>query len=216
MNIRRSLLREAVEAALVLAAIGVLVACAGPGRPDPDERPGRMAASIPALLYSPNGEPLTGGPLGLPSCKLATEVWFERADTNHDGRLDREEFMADARAQFLRMDLDGQGYLTSDVLERYRDPYRQRGRTAQSSGIDPVMSADRNFRGKVTREDFLGQATETFARLDADHDGALAKAELEPLCANALQRVPDHQPPSQSGAPNGGGGKRRHGGGWAG
>ena len=79
------------------------------------------------LIFSPNGEPLNGGPFGRPSCEVALTRWFERADSNHDGVLGHGEFMADAAAQFARMDIDHNGYLLSEELERYRLPYRQMG-----------------------------------------------------------------------------------------
>ncbi len=204
---RRPHLREALEAVLIIAALAGLAACAGSGRPGHGDRPNREGQVAAPLLYSPNGEALTGGPLGQPSCQLAMEYWLDRADTNHDGGLDRDEFIADARAQFARMDADKLGYLTSDALERYREPYRQSGRVVQSSGTDPVMSADTNFDMKVTQEEFLKQAGETFSRLDANHNGTLAKDELPPLCAQqAGRRTEQHQGPQQ-----GGGGTQRHG-----
>ena len=62
-----------------------------------------------SVIFSPNGEPLSGGTLGHPSCVEAIAGWFDRVDTNHDGIIDRNELLADARIQFLRMDRDGDG-----------------------------------------------------------------------------------------------------------
>ena len=61
-------------------------------------------AALSRMLYSPNGEPLNGGKLGRPTCQEAMSHWFDRVDTNHDGGINREEFMADAQTQFRRMD----------------------------------------------------------------------------------------------------------------
>ena len=77
-----------------------------------------------AMLFSPNGEPLNGGSLGRPTCEAALERWLVRLDANRDGRISHYAYMADASAQFLRMDIDGNGYLLSAELERYRLPYR--------------------------------------------------------------------------------------------
>lgn len=85
------------------------------------------------MIYSPNGEPLNGSTLGRPSCKSALSSWFDRVDFNHDGFIDHDEFMLDASTQFTRMDLDRNGYLLSEELERYRLPYRQ--------DINPVIIA---------------------------------------------------------------------------
>ncbi|MDD5587472.1 MAG: hypothetical protein PHY92_11075 [Alphaproteobacteria bacterium] len=77
------------------------------------------------IVYSPNGEPLSGGLLGYPACKDAMPQWFARVDMDNDGNISREEFLADARTQFGRMDIDKNGYLLSEELERFRKPYRE-------------------------------------------------------------------------------------------
>ena len=74
-------------------------------------------------IFSPNGEPLSGGPLGFPKCEVAMGGWFDRLDAAHRGALDRAGFIADARRQFKAMDLNHDGILTPDVLLRYREPY---------------------------------------------------------------------------------------------
>jgi hypothetical protein len=79
--------------------------------------------AAPVSLFSPNGEPLNGGGLGNPPCAEAMEGWFKRVDANHDEGIDRPEFMADARVQFQRMDLDQDGFITADELARFRAAY---------------------------------------------------------------------------------------------
>ncbi|HUB94266.1 MAG TPA: EF-hand domain-containing protein, partial [Stellaceae bacterium] len=103
---------RAVLAAALTFAIG---AC----HPFGDRRPVVRQGPI----FSPNGEPLSGGPLGDPSCKDAMQKWLARVDANHDGTIEVSEFMADARRQFSAMDLDKSGVLTPDILARYRAPY---------------------------------------------------------------------------------------------
>lgn len=77
------------------------------------------------IIYSPNGEPLNGSTLGRPTCREALSSWFDRLDAGHRGYLTHQEFMDDALTQFSRMDIDKNGYLLSEELERYRLPYRQ-------------------------------------------------------------------------------------------
>lgn len=160
------------------------------------------------IIYSPNAEPLSGGILGNPDCEKAVSGWFKRTDTNHDGFIDKTEFRADAQAQFKRMDLDKAGYLTSEVLDRYRAPYRpeiindtpQTEKPAdkhftqekvRSSGnkspdsehlLDPVMSADGNLDFRVTLDEFLAQSTRNFDVLDSSHDNKLGNEEVLAIC----------------------------------
>jgi hypothetical protein len=105
----------AVTAASVLSAL--LVACGGA---DKETSLGSAAARV---IYSPNGEPLSGGPLGHPSCEEALTRWFDRLDLDRKGTIDRDQYLADARRQFTAMDLDKQGAITADELSRYRAPY---------------------------------------------------------------------------------------------
>lgn len=104
-------------------------------------------------LYSPDGEPLNGGPLGQPACKDALSRWFDRVDANHDAAISLPEFLADADTQFHRMDIDNNGYIVSEELERFRRPYRQA--VAEQTGEDngaktsgqPETKAGKHGRG---------------------------------------------------------------------
>ena len=102
---------------LLLAALG---ACGLVGHRR--DHSGEAAASS-RRLYSPNGEPLSGGPLGHPDCREAMSAWFDRTDTDRDGSVDRDEYIADARRQFAVMDLDKDGMVTPAELAQYRAPY---------------------------------------------------------------------------------------------
>jgi hypothetical protein len=151
-------------------------------------------------LYSPNGEPLSGGPLGEIKCADAMRSWFARVDTDHDGTIDAAEFLADARRQFAAMDLERTGVLTPSVLAQYRAPYlpegareepqtedeRQReselGPPVGKDRADPVMIADVSLRNRVTLDDFLASARRTFAALDRSKNGRLSSDEALASC----------------------------------
>lgn len=187
------------------AALAVALALAACSHGEP-ERPVR---NVP--LYSPNGEPLNGGPLDDPSCADALSRWFDRLDARHQGTIDLETFLADARRQFTAMDLDKDGVITPSVLAKYRAPYalsrqaaardkaesrneegRRGGRREGNGGLDvaglssdqpdPVMMADVGLHNRVTLAEFLDYARRNFASLDVHHDGRLTKAELLQPC----------------------------------
>ena len=105
-----------------------LVACAsdesagGSGGPDaggdgPDhEGPGRASARrLPNVFISPAGEPFRAA-AGAP---YPVADWFARADADHDGRLSREEFRADALAFFGKLDTNHDGIIDGAELGRY-------------------------------------------------------------------------------------------------
>ncbi|MDB5359183.1 MAG: hypothetical protein JWO51_480 [Rhodospirillales bacterium] len=96
-----------------LALVLALAACNG----DDGHKPFTIAVT------TPNGEPLPTPPLqgfDSPGCPAILGTWFERIDTNHDGVVDRAEFITDAEAQFARMDLNHDGIITPGTLAQYR------------------------------------------------------------------------------------------------
>jgi len=185
-----------MRAAFVAMALLALGACALGGEKVREAKTGP--------LYSPNGEPLSGGPLGEPSCEDAMRRWFAKADADHDGTVDVAEFLADARRLFAAMDLDRSGVLTPSVLSHYRAPYlaerareeppeesereragrleREREPPIGKDRADPVMIADVNLRNRVTLDDFLALARRTFAGLDRNKDGRLGSDEALASC----------------------------------
>jgi len=194
---RPALLGTALTLALLLA-----------GCSSHDNRP-RSTTNIQAgglgILYSPNGEPLTGGPLGKSPCQDAVGHWFDRVNSNHHSELTLEDYLADAARQFDVMDLNHDGIITPAELSTYRLPYEpsvkvQKHRVPGSTGhdeddeegggrsssrpagpvdiSDPVMSADVGLRFRVSREDFLSYAHTVFARLNTAHNGHLSREEI--------------------------------------
>ena len=105
------------------------------------------AARTTATRFSPNGEPLTGGALGHPSCTEALGQWFDRSDSDYDGSLTRAEFLADARTQFGRMDLDHDGFITSDELSTFRQPFTETRHEPRERQAKPPDAGQPNHHG---------------------------------------------------------------------
>jgi hypothetical protein len=129
---------------LVLAALAGVAGCAG-HRGVSDAKPPL------GTRYSPTGEPLNGGPLGEPSCADALSAWFERVDRDHDGAIDRDEFLADARRQFAVMDLDGDGVVTPAELAAYRARFESEAAAPAAAATEPASAADASSGRKRRR-----------------------------------------------------------------
>jgi Ca2+-binding EF-hand superfamily protein len=68
-------------------------------------------------FISPMGEPFrtqSGG-------KAPEEIWFERADADHDGKITLGEFMADAGRFFRTLDLNRDGRIGPTEIQHYED-----------------------------------------------------------------------------------------------
>lgn len=131
-------------------------------------------------------------------------AWFAQADRNHDGRVSRAEFGADAVRFFGRLDLNRDDRLTPDEIDAYeRDVAPEtsiyargaampaaRGKSLQYGGPlgagryswlnvpEPVVAADQDLDRLVTAGEFAAAAGEAFDSLDMMHRGYLVLADL--------------------------------------
>jgi hypothetical protein len=69
----------------------------------------------PNVFFSPHGQPYRA-PAG---ATYPIVDWFKAADRNGDGKLDRDEFVADAAAFFAFLDIKGNGVLDTDEISFY-------------------------------------------------------------------------------------------------
>jgi len=109
-----------LRSAAVLLLAAQLAACASeppepPPRLGPLEGPDGAHPPGAGLFISPSGQPFRSKP-GEP---YPSAAWFANADTNHDGRLSREEFVADADAFFKVLDTDRDGIIDGFEISDY-------------------------------------------------------------------------------------------------
>jgi hypothetical protein len=200
---RAASIRHISVVAVLLLAVFLVSACSR------DKEKHEKALAAHRVIFSPNGEPLTGGPLGHPTCQVVYSQWFDRVGISKPGIITKSEFLADAAVQFDRMDLNHDGVITPTELSDFRATYdfdpnvslgsatreapkiKDTDEEKSASWVvsrwtgdtpDPVMSADRSLRFRVSREDFMAQAEDNFAALDAGRKGVVTRETLLATC----------------------------------
>lgn len=101
-----------------LALLVLATGCASdPQGPPPEDRraSGRAEVRLPNVFISPAGEPFRA-PRGAP---YPSAVWFAGADADHDGRLTKAEFLADAERFFKVLDANSDGVVDGFELQHY-------------------------------------------------------------------------------------------------
>lgn len=118
-------LRSARALGIGLLGIAFAGGCAGPrmGPGGPFGGPGERRPAPPALFVSPFGEVFTGAPGGT----WPVGDWFRGADGDRDGGVVYEEFAADGRRWFGRLDTDRDGRLGQSELWAYEASLRELG-----------------------------------------------------------------------------------------
>ncbi|KRA73910.1 signal transduction protein [Caulobacter sp. Root656] len=99
---------------------------------------------------------------------------LDKADTNHDGDITRDEFKASRAAQFARLDRNGDSMVTLSEFPRLAKSNRPKAQKLKAV----IQYADRDGDGRVTRAEFVDGPSPLFDRADRDHDGRLSRDEV--------------------------------------
>jgi hypothetical protein len=134
----------------------------------------------------------SNGALTLGEIQGDADRFFATIDGNHNGEIDPDELTHYERVVAPEIQL-GQaigGIRWGDGRRAEKDERRARrdqdglqgaGRFTWLNIPEPVAAADADLNRGVSRAELIAAAAERFQRLDADHDGALTRAELPPL-----------------------------------
>lgn len=99
---------------------------------------------------------------------------FDRIDTNHDGVITQDEYIAAAAAHFNKIDVNGTGEITAqDIASSPRMVKRE-----QRVAAHEVKKMDANGDGTVSQDEFVAAAKSRFARLDKNGDGFIDADEV--------------------------------------
>lgn len=114
---------------------------------------------------------------------------FNQMDTNHDGKLTKEELAAELQremqqasariaqalqAKFRQLDINHDGQLSEKEFLA-----AQPGLHPNETPDQMLQRLDSNHDGRVTADEFRAPELAKFNRIDANHDGVVTPAEIQ-------------------------------------
>jgi Ca2+-binding EF-hand superfamily protein len=103
-------------------------------------------------------------------------------DTNKDGAITLEEFLAPRDAGFARMDKNGDGFIdASDLAQLSKENTEYQIKRF-------LKTFDTNKDGKVTKEEFEQRTKDRFAMRDLNSDGVIGPEDLPPGMRDRAQK----------------------------
>lgn len=126
--------------------------------------------AVSALAQSSNPAPASG------TASKMFEHMLKKMDTNGDGRISLDEYIAAATARFHAIDTQNKGSIDAAQIASSPSAVKRIDHRAEAV----VKHLDTAGNGYVTQDEFLDAAKKRFARLDKKGDGALTPDELTP------------------------------------
>ena len=184
----------------ILLATAALIGSAAMAEPGPPA--GHPAVNRFPVYLTLMGEPIRGEPGG----PAPFELWFSRADANHDGSISLTEFIADSGHLLDLLDVNKNGRIDADEIDRYeqivappavrlagglRPPEfhqtRSNASSDQAGGVGGLDVDSPTNGGPGSRDTMMAGLPEPVAMADADLNRSVSKEELQRAAVRRFQ-----------------------------
>ena len=128
-----------------------------------------MSALLSAQV-APTAPPAAMVP-GAPGAPEAKPTRFDEIDTNHDGFISRDEFLASEKKRFEEFDANHDGKIDAKEIASSPPLMERNLRTAERM----VKQWDANSDGIVTADEYKKNAEDRFQKQDKDGTGKIAR-----------------------------------------
>ena len=155
------------------------------------------AQALPKPMPAPATKPVT--PPGAPGAPEAKPTRFDEIDTNHDGFISRDEFLAAEKKRFDEFDTNHDGKIDAKEIAS-SPPLMERNIKAAER---MVQQWDTDGNGIVTADEYKKSAEARFAKQDKDGTGKLARRAPVPAGMMRPPNAPQQPviPPAQPAPP---------------
>lgn len=135
-----------------------------------------LLAALPVAMLAINALAQTADPGSAPGAPSRFyEHMLKKLDTNGDGRISLDEYLAAAKAHFQTIDTQNKGIIDAAQIASSPGAVKRIDRRAEML----VKHLDTAGNGYVTKDEFLDAAKKRFARLDTQGNGKLTIDEFE-------------------------------------
>ncbi len=119
------------------------------------------------------------------------QLMLQKMDTNGDGRISLNEYVAAAQARFKSIDTQNKGSITAEDIAAAPSTVQRDQKIASFI----VKHMDSDGKGYVSEDDFIAKAKARFAKMDARGNGKLTPDELSSPHVHANGKFAQSQNP---------------------
>jgi Ca2+-binding EF-hand superfamily protein len=104
------------------------------------------------------------------------EHFWNKLDTNQDGKITRDELKADVSTLFSAVDTNKDGKVTQEEASQY---FAAKHAEMKAKFADKLKESDKNKDGKWSKDELSQLSQRRFSKLDTNSDGVVTQAELD-------------------------------------